>query len=153
MNPKNPTHDPIRRKFIGQCCAAVTATGMLSTLAQLRMMGAVASPGNGPATPPRAGAVNTDFKALVCLFLAGGNDANNMVVPFDTTGYNDYSSAAGRGAIVEVRQLVNDDVVDDAGRQQDRLPVEVHALVLAAGAPAIAEIADLNALRRDIHPG
>ena len=99
MNPKNPPHDPIRRKFIGQCCAAVTATGMLSTLAQLRMMGAVASPGNGPATPPRAGAVNTDFKALVCLFLAGGNDANNMVVPFDTTGYNDYSSAAGRGAI------------------------------------------------------
>ncbi|MFM9029134.1 MAG: hypothetical protein ACKOTF_00355, partial [Opitutaceae bacterium] len=99
MNPKNPAPDPIRRKFLGQCCAAVTATGMLSTLAQLRMMGAVASAGNGPQTPPRAGAVNTDFKALVCVFLAGGNDANNMVVPFDTNGYNDYASAAGRGAI------------------------------------------------------
>jgi uncharacterized protein (DUF1501 family) len=99
MNPKNPAPDLIRRKFLGQCCAAVTATGMLSTLAQLRMMGAVASAGNGPQTPPRAGAVNSDFKALVCLFLSGGNDANNMVVPFDTTGYNDYASAAGRGAI------------------------------------------------------
>ncbi|MEY4004943.1 MAG: hypothetical protein RLZZ221_1039, partial [Verrucomicrobiota bacterium] len=83
MNPKNPAPDLIRRKFLGQCCAAVTATGMLSTLAQLRMMGAVASAGNGPQTPPRAGAVNSDFKALVCLFLSGGNDANNMVVPFD----------------------------------------------------------------------
>ncbi len=99
MNPKNPTFDPNRRKFVGQCCAAVGATGMLSTLAQLRMMGAVASPDSAPAAPARAGALPPDYKALVCLFLAGGNDANNMVVPFDTAGYNAYSSAAGRGAI------------------------------------------------------
>ena len=99
MNPKNPNFDPNRRKFLGQCCAAVSATGMLSTLAQLRMMGAVASTDNGPTTPARAGALPADYKALVCLFLAGGNDANNMVVPFDTAGYNAYNSAAGRGAI------------------------------------------------------
>ena len=86
MNPKNPNFDPNRRKFLGACCAAVSATGMLSTLAQLRMMGAVASPDNGPVTPPRASALPPDYKAMVCLFLAGGNDANNMVVPFDTTG-------------------------------------------------------------------
>jgi uncharacterized protein (DUF1501 family) len=99
MNPKNPTFDPTRRKFLGACCAAVSATGMLSTLAQLRLMGAVADPANGPQTPPRAGALPADYKALVCLFLAGGNDANNMVVPFDTAGYGAYASAAGRGAI------------------------------------------------------
>jgi uncharacterized protein (DUF1501 family) len=99
MNPKNPTFDPNRRKFIGACCAAVSATGMLSTLAQLRMMGAVASSDTTPTTPPRAGALPADYKALVCLFLAGGNDANNMVVPFDTAGYTAYASAAGRGAI------------------------------------------------------
>lgn len=33
----------------------------------------------------------TDYKALVCIFLYGGNDANNMIVPFDTNGYNNYS--------------------------------------------------------------
>lgn len=99
MNPKNPKFDPNRRRFIGACCAAVSATGMLSALAQLRMMGAVASPTNGPAVPARAGALPPDYKALICLFLAGGNDANNMVVPFDTTGYSAYASAAGRGAI------------------------------------------------------
>ncbi len=99
MNPKNPTFDPSRRKFLGACCASVSATGMLSTLAQLRLMGAVASSDNGPQTPPRAGALPSDYKALVCLFLAGGNDANNMIVPFDTAGYNAYASAAGRGAI------------------------------------------------------
>ncbi|MES2695841.1 MAG: DUF1501 domain-containing protein [Verrucomicrobiota bacterium] len=99
MNPKNPTLDPHRRKFLGQCCAAVSATGMLSAISQLRMMGAVASAENGPTPPARAGALPADYKALVCLFLAGGNDANNMIVPFDATSYADYASAAGRGAI------------------------------------------------------
>ncbi len=100
MNPKNPTFDPHRRKFVGQCCAAVGATGMLSTLAQLRLLGAAASPDNGPIGPARAGAaLPADYKALVCLFLAGGNDANNMLVPYDTADYNAYASAAGRGAL------------------------------------------------------
>ena len=99
MNPKNPSFDPNRRKFLGQCYAAVSATGMLSTLAQLRLMGAVASTENGPVTPARAAALPSDYKALVCLFLAGGNDANNLIVPFDASGYSAYASAAGRGAI------------------------------------------------------
>ena len=99
MNPKNPTIDPTRRKFLGACCAAVSATGMLSTLAQLRLMGAVAEPDNGPQTPPRAGALPSDYKALVCLFLAGGNDANNMIVPFDAAGYAAYAAASGRGSL------------------------------------------------------
>ena len=34
--------DLTRRKFIGNACAAVGATGVLSALAQLRMIGAVA---------------------------------------------------------------------------------------------------------------
>jgi uncharacterized protein (DUF1501 family) len=97
MNPKTATPDLSRRKFLGACCATVGATGMLSTLAQLRLMGAVASPDNGPATPSRAGAPQTDYKALVCLFLAGGNDANNLVVPTDNATYAEY--ALGRGAL------------------------------------------------------
>ena len=92
-----PTPDLSRRKFLGACCASVGATGLLSTLAQLRLMGAVASPDNGPVSPPRAGAPQPDYKALVCLFLAGGNDANNLVIPTDTANYAAY--AAGRGAL------------------------------------------------------
>jgi uncharacterized protein (DUF1501 family) len=34
-----------------------------------------------------------DYRALVCVFLAGGNDGNNMVVPTSTTEYNLYSTA------------------------------------------------------------
>jgi len=37
----------------------------------------------------------TDYKALVCVFLFGGNDANNTIIPFDTAGYNNYASIRG----------------------------------------------------------
>ena len=37
----------------------------------------------------------SDYKALVCIFLFGGNDANNLVVPNDAAGYELYSAARG----------------------------------------------------------
>jgi uncharacterized protein (DUF1501 family) len=40
-------------------------------------------------------ATATDYKALVCVFLYGGNDANNTLIPFDTTGYGNYASIRG----------------------------------------------------------
>jgi uncharacterized protein (DUF1501 family) len=33
-----------------------------------------------------------DYKALVCVFLYGGNDYGNTLVPFDTTSYNSYAT-------------------------------------------------------------
>ena len=97
MNPKTATPDLSRRKFLGACCATVGTTGLLSALAQLRLMGAAASPDNGPLAPRVAAAPQADYKALVCLFLAGGNDANNLVIPTDAATYAAY--AAGRGAL------------------------------------------------------
>jgi uncharacterized protein (DUF1501 family) len=77
----NSPSDLSRRRFIGRACAAVGATGMLSALAQLRMIGALA-----------ADAAPSDFKALVCLFLYGGNDSNNLLVPVDNTNYQLYAA-------------------------------------------------------------
>jgi uncharacterized protein (DUF1501 family) len=34
---------------------------------------------------------SNDYKALVCVFLFGGNDSNNMLIPFDTRGYTNYA--------------------------------------------------------------
>lgn len=77
-----PTNYPSRRTFIRQAaCAALGTTGLLSTIWDLRKLSA-------------ATAV-TDYKALVCLFLYGGNDANNVLVPNDTSFYNTYSAARG----------------------------------------------------------
>ncbi len=33
----------------------------------------------------------SDYKALVCIFLYGGNDTNNMIVPLDSAGYANYA--------------------------------------------------------------
>src|SRR5438105_3252728 len=33
-----------------------------------------------------------DYKALVCLFLYGGNDHGNTLVPYDTASYNAYAA-------------------------------------------------------------
>ncbi len=35
-----------------------------------------------------AAAQTSDYKAIVCLFLFGGNDSANMVLPTDTASWN-----------------------------------------------------------------
>ena len=34
----------------------------------------------------------TDYKALVCIFLFGGNDGHNTLVPLGSTPYNNYKT-------------------------------------------------------------
>jgi uncharacterized protein (DUF1501 family) len=40
-----------------------------------------------------------DYRALVCVFLFGGNDANNLIVPMDDVSYKAYSSIRGNLAL------------------------------------------------------
>src|SRR5687767_62921 len=103
---------PSRRHFLGQCCAAVGMTGFLSSLSNLRLIGAAASPTHGPRTPNTAAAVPADYKALVCVFLQGGNDANNLIVPTGT-GYASYAAARSNlalpaGALLPVSPKTSD---------------------------------------------
>jgi len=74
-----------RRDFFRQAsCAAVGTWALKSTIRDLRMINAAVAQSNLPG-----------YKALVCLFLAGGNDANNWIVPTDTSTYNEYTSIRG----------------------------------------------------------
>lgn len=55
---------------------------------------------------PRFAQAQSGYKAMVCLFLYGGNDGNNMVVPNDLGRYNQYQAI--RGALALPRNsLVN----------------------------------------------
>src|SRR5271170_7742219 len=72
--------DVNRRSFIRY--ASLAAAG---SAAGLRPFGALNALAQG----------STDYKALVCVFLFGGNDANNTLVPFDTAGYANYASIRG----------------------------------------------------------
>ncbi|WEM41542.1 DUF1501 domain-containing protein [Photobacterium sp. DA100] len=51
-------------------------------------------------------AAGGDYKALVCVFLAGGNDSHNMLIPTLPARYDEYSAAKGALAL-EKSQLVN----------------------------------------------
>ena len=44
-------------------------------------------------------AQGSDYRALVCVFLAGGNDGNNMIVPTSTTEYNAYANVRGASGL------------------------------------------------------
>ncbi|BDS05118.1 hypothetical protein NT6N_01580 [Oceaniferula spumae] len=79
-----------RRDFLRQsACASLGVTGLVNALAQMRLITASMA----------AGDAGGDYKAIVCLFLAGGNDANNMLLPMgDPTSEEaraDYEAARG----------------------------------------------------------
>ena len=77
--PNGDIQDISRRRFLGQAsCAAVGTTALISTVLDLSMFNVLA--GNAP-----------DYKALVCLFLFGGADSFNMLVPRGQSEYDEYA--------------------------------------------------------------
>ncbi len=79
-----------RRSFIKY--ASLAAAGNAAGLRPFGMLNSLAQ------TTP-------DYKALVCVFLYGGNDANNLLIPFDTAGYANYSTVRGPLAIPQSKLL------------------------------------------------
>ncbi len=75
-----------RRSFIRS--AALLAAGNAAGLRPFGLLNAAAQ-------------ANGDYKALVCVFLYGGNDANNMIVPCDAQGYRNYASLRGPIALAQ----------------------------------------------------
>lgn len=97
-----------RREFLRRSlAAALGGAGLYSALGSLRVVAAAANGG---------GYRFTDYKALVCLFLAGGNDSFNTVVPYSTTEYNAYRQArnglAGSGGLALVQSAVQAQSLD-----------------------------------------
>lgn len=71
-----------RRQFIRQAACAALGTGALTAAVRdLRFLNAA-----------MAQSVPTDYKALVCIFLSGGNDSNNLIIPTIAAEYADYSA-------------------------------------------------------------
>ncbi len=92
------SNEPNRRQFLLQTgCASMGITGMVNTLAHLRLM-------QGSLNAQSSSAPG--YKALVCLFLQGGNDSNNLLIPASGAARTDYQN--GRGVLaVPVADLQN----------------------------------------------
>ena len=82
----------------------------------LRSTAALSSAGLASALdlfPLSAQAATTDYKALVCVFLFGGVDGNNVVVPIDTEGYAAYAAVRGANSGI---QLTRNELLPDFSR-------------------------------------
>ncbi|MEQ1886297.1 MAG: DUF1501 domain-containing protein [Bryobacteraceae bacterium] len=82
-------HTPSRRQILRIAGRTLCGAGAAGALGRLGMVNAYAQGSN--------------YKALVCLFLFGGNDANNMVIPVNTTknSYTDYANVRKAAAIAQ----------------------------------------------------
>ena len=116
-----------RRSFLRY--ASLAAAGNAAGLRPFGMLNALAST-----------AAPTDYKALVCVFLYGGNDANNTIVPFDTQGYANYASLRGPLALAQNSLLTLPGLQSFA--LHPSLP-EIQALVNSGQAAIVANVGTL----------
>jgi len=74
-----------RRSFLTDFGMAALGLGVSSTLRDFRLINAALAQGNGPFAFP-------DYKALICVFMSGGNDSNNLIVPRNPEAHASYAS-------------------------------------------------------------
>ena len=87
-------HKLNRRKFLGQAsCAAIGSTTLLSTILNMGVANSLA----GMSTPSYS--AGGDYKAMVCILLAGGNDSFNMLVPRNGNHYTEYANTRSNLAL------------------------------------------------------
>ena len=72
-----------RREFLRKLACVACGGGTAAMIPQLRMIGSALANTSSL----------TGYRALVCIYLSGGNDAWNVVVPYDNTRYNVYALA------------------------------------------------------------
>ena len=81
-----------RRDFLCTVCRGAASLGAGAALSRFSLMNALAQ--SAP-----------DYKAMVCVFLFGGNDGNNLIVPNSTAGYAQYQKIRSNLAIPQGQLL------------------------------------------------
>jgi uncharacterized protein (DUF1501 family) len=89
----NPPKALSRRAFVRRALA-LSSLGLASRFDLINMV----------ATANAQTSSATDYKALVCIFMFGGNDGNNTVIPLDTAGYASYSSVRTAASGIQLAQ-------------------------------------------------
>lgn len=97
-----------RRKFLGQAsCAAIGSASLFSSLVSLKAMNAASAANSATFSG------DDDYKALVCIFQAGGNDSFNMLMPRSGNPYQEYTNirsnlALGANEMLPIQPLDGD---------------------------------------------
>jgi uncharacterized protein (DUF1501 family) len=83
-----------RRDFLHKTCCTAAAGVAAASFSRLGLINVMAQTGS-------------DYKALVCIFMFGGNDSNNLIVPLNSTDYANYATiraglALAQGSLLPV---------------------------------------------------
>jgi uncharacterized protein (DUF1501 family) len=89
-----------RREFIQRALCATASSALFTGFAGKLSLAHAAAIAGGRRL------LGTDYRALVCVYLYGGNDAFNMLVPSDATGYGQYAGARG-GLAIPLAELLS----------------------------------------------
>jgi len=76
-----------RRDILRAGCCSAASFAMTSALGRLNLIHALAA------------GQSSGYQALVCIFLFGGNDSNNLIIPNDTPGYQNYANVRANLAL------------------------------------------------------
>ncbi len=135
-----------RRDFLkktGGC-----ALGMVSLATQMHHLGSISAMAQKVIDSQQIGGDN--YKALVCLFWAGGNDGNNMVIPnhndSGVSNYSAYSTARNsQGLALTQTQLQDTQILVP---RLNSLPYALHPNLGTAGGTTNAGIHELYGLKK-----
>lgn len=90
-----------RRSFLGQLglgCASIGTTTLLSGITNMGLVNAAVAANTSYNS-------SSDYKALVCILLAGGNDSFNTLIPRGADEYAQYANVRGDMAIPQANIL------------------------------------------------
>src|SRR5262249_55636072 len=116
-----------RRKFIKDTlCAALGGVSVYSALGNMQLLQAAT----------RASSYTFgNYKALVCVFLYGGNDGFNTVVPYTNPAFNSFFLAGGVRPQLALDRTQLHPLNDPTGSSADGIQYALH--------PAMPELANL----------
>jgi len=82
----------MRRQFLKKLALGIGSSSLLATQTKLQLIqSAIAADSNYSHLQ--------DYKSLVCVFLFGGNDAFNTMVPYELSSYNEYQNTRSSMAL------------------------------------------------------
>ncbi len=138
--------DASRRSFLravsGLAASAAVSHQALPLATSLAGLAALASQNSHAAT-------TSGYKALVCLYMNGGSDTHNWVVPIDASGYAEYASARGELAWAANRLQAITSTSQASGRSFG-MPVELSPLRDWYEAGQAAIVANVGPLVRPV---
>ena len=143
MKPEHYSTLKTRRGFIRQAaCAAVGTLALTNALRNMRLINeAVAQSNIGP----------NDYKALICVFLNGGNDSNNLIIPTIPSEWSNYNTI--RGAAIAIPNVDGSPATAQALNSLNGTPgFPANDFHTYGFHPAMAELANLFNNNRVVAP-